>query len=112
MLVDTSGSMVSLVQQVGATIVYLGQHNINVRCIAGDTQVLFDEEITAAPMELPGGGGTDIVPLFKRANDYNPTGIVCFTDGYIPKWPVDPNVPVLWVIDNVEPPYGEFVAAK
>ena len=113
LLVDTSGSMINLVQQIGPTIAYLKQHDIKVRLIAGDTRVLYDEETSVPPDTLPGGGGTDIVPLFKHAiENYAPSGIVCFTDGYVQGWPSNPNVPVLWIMDNIEAPFGEQVAAK
>lgn len=114
MLVDTSGSMLDLVKQVGATIAYLNSHSIKVRVIAGDTRVLYDEEVSSAPQELPGGGGTDIVPLFERTLDYEPRGVVCFTDGYVMRWP-DANkysMPVLWVTDYPNVPFGESVPAK
>ena len=113
LLVDTSGSMIQLVQQIGPTIAFLNQHDIKVRLVAGDTRVLYDELTTQPPASLPGGGGTDIVPLFNHAiKEYAPDGIVCFTDGYIPAWPTDPGVPVLWIMDNIEAPFGERVSAK
>ena len=113
LLVDTSGSMISLVQQIGPTIAFLKQHDIKVRLIAGDTRVLYDELCDQPPDTLPGGGGTDIVPLFEHAiKEYQPEGIVCFTDGYIPAWPKDPGVPVLWIMDHIEAPFGERVDAK
>ena len=113
LLVDTSGSMISLVQQIGPTIAFLNQHEIKVRLIAGDTRVLYDEETTTPPETLPGGGGTDIVPLFQHAiKEYAPEGIVCFTDSYVPAWPIDTGIPVLWITDAVDaPPFGESVAA-
>ena len=115
LLVDTSGSMISLVQQIGPTVAFLNSHNIKVRLIAGDTRVLYDELLVTPPTNLPGGGGTDIVPLFKHAiKEYEPEGIVCFSDLYIPSYPPDPQVPVLWVTDMNKPnvPYGEVVQAK
>ena len=114
LLVDTSGSMISLVQQIGPAIAYLNQHSIQVRVIAGDTRVLYDELVVSPPTELPGGGGTDIVPLFKHALDtYEAAGIVCFSDGEVPYWPANPNIPVLWIMQkNVKAPFGEQVDAK
>ena len=113
LLVDTSGSMIQLVQQIGPTIAFLNAHDIKVRLIAGDTRVLYDEETSSPPESLPGGGGTDIVPMFKHAiEQYTPEGIVCFTDGYVPYWPTDPGVPVLWIMDNIEAPFGEQVSAR
>lgn len=112
-LLDTSGSMYELIHQIGPTVEYLNRHNIKVRLIAGDTQVLMDEEITAPPDSYPGGGGTDIVPLFERAEDYHPRALICFSDGYVMRWPKAPDYPVLWIMDNaVKAPFGEQVEAK
>lgn len=113
LLVDTSGSMLEYIKQIGPTIAFLNSHSIKVRVIAGDTRVLFDEELTAPPSTLPGGGGTDIVPLWERAEDYEPKAIVCFSDGYVARWPKDPGIPVLWIMDNnVHAPFGQQVEAK
>lgn len=108
LLVDTSGSMMSLLPQIRPAIKYLDQHNIKTRLIAGDVKVEIDEIVKDVP-ELRGGGGTDIVPLWERAAEYEPRGVICFTDGYVQGWPENPGVPVLWVMDNVEAPFGERV---
>lgn len=105
-LVDTSGSMVHELKYVGPTIDYLAQHNVATRLIAGDTRVTFDEIVTSVPAGLVGGGGTEISPLFERAEDYSPESIVCFSDGYVPGWPKEPGVPVLWVGCQATPPFG------
>lgn len=105
LLVDTSGSMLSILPQLGPAIGFLTQHNITVRLISGDMYVSYDEEVTAPPTSLPGGGGTDILPLFERAATYHPKSIICLTDGYVPSWPSDPQVPVLW-ITNSQAPFG------
>lgn len=107
-LVDTSGSMGQLCKQIGPAVQYLRQHNMTVRLIAGDTKVDFDEEVESVP-DLPGGGGTDIVPLFDRAMTYKPKALICFTDGYVPAWPQEnKDVPVLWICES-EVPYGQVV---
>ena len=107
LLVDTSGSMVSDLNQLSAAIASLAKEGIRTRLIAGDTQVLLDEDVTAIS-NIPGGGGTDIVPLFERAAEYGPKAIVCFTDGYVPRWPNKVPVPVLWVMPKGQtPPFGE-----
>lgn len=109
-LVDTSGSMMNDMVYVMPVISYLLQHNISVRLIAGDTVVTMDEEFTPGTSKLPekvvGGGGTRITPLFTCAAEYDPRSIVCFTDGYVPDWPKDPGVPVLFVGTARKPPFG------
>lgn len=110
LLVDTSGSMGDDLKYVMPVVAYLNQHEISVRLIAGDTYVTTDELIipgSKLPTSVKGGGGTEITPLFDRADDYEPASIVCFTDGYVPRWPKDPGVPTLWVGTQVEPPYGQ-----
>ena len=112
LLVDTSGSMMGDLKYVSPVLAYLKQNGIKVRLIAGDTHVTFDELIDRIPEKLEGAGGTDIVPLFTRANDYEPKAVVCFTDGYVPAYPEDNGTPTLWVgVRSGEAPYGETVAA-
>mgnify|MGYP001590864622 CR=1 FL=1 len=107
LLVDTSGSMLDEIRYVGPVLEYMKRAGIEVRLIAGDIRVTIDEIIKTIPATIPGGGGTDIVPLWERAADYDPLAVVCFSDGYIPKWPKDPKVPCLWVGCNVDVPFGE-----
>ena len=106
-LVDTSGSMYHELRYVMPVISYLNQHEISVRLIAGDTYVTTDELIApgqSLPEAIQGGGGTEITPLFDRAADYDPASLVCFTDGYVPRWPNDPGVPTLVVASQTEVP--------
>jgi len=70
------------------------------------------------PNALPGGGGTDFRPVFKRIaeEDYPdepPDALVYLTDSY-GAFPEDPpEYPVLWIVDappeTVEIPFGEVV---
>ena len=109
LLVDTSGSMVGSLHQLNAAIATLAKAGIVTRLIAGDTRVLLDEDVTHID-ELPGAGGTDIVPLFKRAAELRPKAVVCFTDGYVPAWPSPDvvGVPTLWVLPKgMAAPYGK-----
>lgn len=113
LLVDTSGSMLGDLHYVAPVLAYLGQNGIKVRLIAGDTQVTFDELIERIPEKLEGAGGTDIVPLFDRAMEYDPKAVVAFTDGWVPAWPKDAGVPTLWVgLRGGEAPYGQSVLAS
>jgi hypothetical protein len=107
--VDTSGSMIDDLKYVAPVIQYLADHKIETRLIAGDVRVTFDDVVTAIPTGLVGGGGTDIVPILKRAYDYEPESVIIFTDGYVPSWGKDPGVPVLWVGTRESPPYGEGI---
>ena len=84
-------------------------NNISVRLIAGDTIVTTDEEYKPGSKlfsEIKGGGGTEITPLFDRAAEYNPASIVCFTDGWVPRWPCNTGIPTLWVGTDRTPPFG------
>lgn len=110
--VDTSGSMLDDLKYVSPVITYLAQHNIKIRLIAGDKTVTFDELVDRVPPGLVGGGGTDIVPILERALDYEPESMVVFTDGLVPRWGSDPEIPVLWVGTHEVPPYGTAVNEK
>lgn len=108
-LVDTSGSMMHELRYVMPVVQYLLQHEISVRMIAGDTRVTYDELLRPGvplPEGIGGGGGTEITPLFDRAKDYDPKSIVCFTDGYVARWPQDEGIPTLWVGTQTDVPYG------
>lgn len=108
-LIDTSGSMADNLKYCVPVINYLNANNISVRLIAGDTVVTTDEEFkpgSKMPNKIVGGGGTEITPLFDRAKEYNPASIICFTDGWVPKWPTNPGVPTLWVGCAVSVPFG------
>ena len=108
LLVDTSGSMWSMLPQVMPAVMWLVSQGLNVRLIAGDTHVTMDVELGKGSKipDVVGGGGTEITPLFDRADDYKPRAIICFTDGYVPKWPKDNGVPTLWITDYHTIPYG------
>lgn len=103
-LVDTSGSMWDELKYVQPVLEYLKRNAIEVRLIAGDVKVTFDEVVTSIPDEIGGGGGTEIVPLFVRAEDYEPKSMVVFSDAYISQIPKDPGVPTLWVGAQTEVP--------
>ena len=110
LLVDTSGSMYALLNQVQPAVSYLIQHGLTVRLIAGDVRVTTDEEVTNTKKipDLVGGGGTEITPLFDRAYTYGPQAIIAFTDGYVPGWPEDVGIDTLWVCGNPVP-FGKRV---
>lgn len=87
----------------------------NLRIMACDTRVTFDETVgpyDELPTELPGGGGTSLIPPFQRRmdepSDYRTALIIYFTDLEAGKShpPIElaPDVPVIWLY--LKPKYG------
>lgn len=111
-MVDTSGSMWcgDVLSYTAAAVSYLRAHNVGVRFIACDTRIVMDEELAdGLPGELPGGGGTDIVPMFERAKTHGVEAAICITDCEVPRWPTRPAFDVLWIVPPHErPPFGEI----
>jgi len=102
--------MIGLLDQVAPAVVYLNKAGLTVRLIAGDTRVTLNEEVKGGKFPtLKGGGGTEITPLFKAAEEFDPRAIVCFTDGYVQRWPQKMDLPMLWVSDFQGVPWGEQV---
>jgi hypothetical protein len=114
-LIDVSGSMWWEGQVLAG--VEAAVHRIleraRVRFIAGDVRVTFDDEIIDGfPDEVPGGGGTNLLPLFERADQYDPSAAVCLTDASVPGWPEQPPYPVVWVVpghSSLRPPWGTVI---
>lgn len=104
LLVDTSGSMWDELKYVQPVLEYLARNKIEVRLIAGDVRVTYDEVVTTVPTDIGGGGGTEIVPLFERATEYDVKSMVVFSDAYLSQTPKDPGVPCLWVGAQTETP--------
>ena len=68
-------------------------------------------EDTYTPASAPGGGGTDVRPVFEYAAEVEAEAIVCLTD-MIVDFPEDPGVPGLWVTTcktHRAPDYWEVV---
>lgn len=65
-------------------------------------------------IRFTGGGGTDILPIFKWTCINNPEFLIIFTDGefHIPDRSYYPSIPVIWIINNnpyFKPPLGEVI---
>jgi predicted metal-dependent peptidase len=56
------------------------------------------------PQDLPGGGGTDVAPVFELADAEGYRAIVVLTDGYLNP-PPEPTTPVLWCLSR---PHADF----
>ncbi|HXK36394.1 MAG TPA: VWA-like domain-containing protein [Candidatus Paceibacterota bacterium] len=111
LMVDVSGSMWwgNILGYLASAVKYLRTHNVNVHFIACDTRIVMDEELTdGLPQELPGGGGTDIVPLFDRARELKVEAAICVTDCELPHWPDKPPFETLWIVPaGQHVPFGE-----
>lgn len=110
--VDSSGSMSNELQFINAALLWANRQGFEIHLIAGDVKVLIDKVITPKnPVKVKwlGLGGTDIVPLMKRALELKPKATICITDGYVPSYPSNPGIPVLWIGPHNKPPYGKWV---
>lgn len=122
LLVDTSGSIqekelnefatemqdILSTFQTGFKVVYIDSQ------VNGVDEVEPDEEMKLNPK---GGGGTDFKPGFKwiEENNLTPDFVLYFTDGYCSSFPIEPDYPVLWVINSeleFQPPFGDIINFK
>lgn len=63
-------------------------------------------------VKFTGRGGTDIWPVIEWAAKNRPQVLIIFTDGYFNHQPVDPKVPILWIINDnpgFTAPYGKVI---
>jgi predicted metal-dependent peptidase len=68
-------------------------------------------------LELVGGGGTDLVDVFKHIDEQAPTGAIVFSDLYVGIPKEEPDCPLLWVTTTAigeshymeEPAYGTTI---
>ncbi|MCC5965423.1 MAG: hypothetical protein JJU24_04735 [Natronohydrobacter sp.] len=68
---------------------------------------------TLAALPLPEGGGTDFRPVFQRAGQIRPSGLILLTDLDGPMPGTAPRLPVLWAcceVDVPEPPFGRVLS--
>jgi len=74
------------------------------RVITFDTRIHDDIQLTADQpideVELHGGGGTDLRPVFKRMKDKEPIVLIIFSDLYCDEIRSDPGYPVIWIAVN------------
>lgn len=107
-IVDTSGSMMSLFGQVWGELVAISKHT-NITVIEADADVhrTYEFDANVAP-EFQGCGGTAYAPALKHADELDVSGIIyigdmdCFDAEHIPQ----PKAKVLWAImgGRQEPP--------
>lgn len=110
-IIDTSGSMSqSFLAHIG------GQLNLMSRIMQVDV-VFVDAEIhggikkfkPSSSLAFPGRGGTDMTPGFEYAMQEGYKGVICFTDGYLFRYP-ECNIQSLWVVMNnrdFKAPFGD-----
>jgi len=117
LLVDASGSCFAAAQQAN----FAGHiNNIlsearprKIIVMTFDTKVHLTYETDAGMFEMPtpmGGGGTSFIEPLMRAQEENPSVIICLTDleGSFPNDP--PDCPILWAsITPHNAPFGETV---
>lgn len=110
--IDTSGSIVgnvlnTFVAECRAILDLSGITAVVISADAAVSQVLQPGE--PFPIELKGGGGTNFVPALREAENYEPNGIVYFTDGD-GAYPKDSLYPVLWALTKPHSvPFGEKI---
>ena len=104
---STSGDMNKFMSEVTGIVSAFGSYTMDV--IHCDTKVQHVDHWTdddppdfEADVEIHGGGGTTLRPIFDHIveNDLNPAVIVVFTDGWIDRIPESAaaGVPTLWVL--------------
>lgn len=61
------------------------------------------------PEQIPGGGGTDLEPGLQAALEYDPDGVILFTDGGLPPLRTRAPCPLLWLLtpDGLSDPYRQ-----
>jgi predicted metal-dependent peptidase len=106
--IDTSGSTGPFIGQFVSELVALvesfGRHEITLVCCDAEITAVSrhnaDAPLTAASVELKGGGGTDLRPPFRWAEEHEPTAsaLLYLTDGYGPAPEVRPKLPTLWML--------------
>ena len=113
--IDTSGSIVGNVMGTFVTEcrAILDLAGITAVVISADAKV----QQTIQPGEtfptvLMGGGGTSFVPALEAAANYEPDGIVYFTDGE-GTYPPSSQFPVLWALTKpCAVPFGEKILVE
>lgn len=110
--IDTSGSIVgkilnAFVAECRAILELSGVTAIVISADAAVSQVVQPGE--PFPVELKGGGGTDFTPALKEAENYEPNGIIYFTDGD-GVYPKSCLHPLLWALTKPHTvPLGEKI---
>lgn len=109
LIIDASGSMwgTSALSHTAAAVASLLTNGVRITLVTGDTEVQVNKEIKSArEIEIKGGGGTDIVPMYEAAKDAK--AIVVLTDTEFGQWPESKGIPTLWIIPKgITVPFGE-----
>ena len=85
-IIDSSGSTVNYFQQFASELdaVLAQVQPESVHVVMGDTKVadsfVLDHGARLQDLEIKGGGGTILAPLFEHLNDTNLEAVVCLTD--------------------------------
>lgn len=99
--IDVSGSVSDAeLTQFFSEIDRLHKQGANVTIIEFDTQVTQTYEyVPGKRINILGRGGTHFAPAFEKAMEFDPDGIICFTDGGDCGTDCKrPKVPVLWAL--------------
>lgn len=81
-----------------------------------DWLIRAEDKITSpsdfAKVKFTGRGGTLIDPVIEWAGENRPKLLIIFTDGYFYDCPLDPKLPIIWLIhsqENYQAPYGRVI---
>jgi predicted metal-dependent peptidase len=121
-VIDSSGSTAQYYQQFASELdAVLGDVNPeSVQVVVGDTQVTdsftLDQGSRLTELEIKGGGGTVLAPLFQHIDDPNNAAVICLTDLEMHDcdWEDIAKLdlpPTLWVSTNrsLEAPIGSTI---
>jgi predicted metal-dependent peptidase len=113
--IDTSGStcfeIPIFMRELNAILLSYGRFEVRLLCC--DTRVHFDETFSderplPRKLELGGGGGTDLRPVFERLSESGTRALLFMTDGYADIPQRSPNWPVLWCLPSTGQKPGDW----
>lgn len=118
--VDTSGSVSQkmLIQVAAELSSIINDINVDCHVVYCDSKVqnteYFSPGETISKLDAKGGGGTDFSPVFEWVEKENiaPSCVIYFTDLYGSFPAVQPDYPVLWIVDGrvlKKAPFGEVI---
>lgn len=105
---DTSSSITETQVSLFAaeTVSIARRSGAELRLLAFDTEihadVLIEHTSDITELDVRQGGGTDFMPVFERAVDFDPSILVMLTDLDAPLGP-QPRFPVIWAVPGVPP---------
>lgn len=118
--VDSSGSInEEVLSKVVANLNnFNAQYKTTFEVVCCDTEVQNVQRFEPGDpikIDIKGGGGTRFSPVMDYVGKMieKPVVMIYFTDGYCDDFGEDPEIPVLWMLDNehvtFKPPFGEVV---